>query len=51
MTSPIGEGLLVWAATAMAAGSVLVIAAPLLDRFVAVSGALAGGLTVLGLFL
>ena len=51
MTSPIGEGLLVLAATAMAAGSVLVIAAPLLDRFVAVSGALAGGLTVLGLFL
>jgi len=51
MMSPVGEGLLVWGATAMAAGSVLVIAAPLLDRFVAVSGTLAGGLIVLGLFL
>jgi hypothetical protein len=51
MMSPVGEGLLVWGATAMAAGSVLVIAAPFLDRFVAVSGTLAGGLIVLGLFL
>lgn len=50
-TSPIGEGLLVWAATAMAAGSVLVIAAPILPRFTAISGTLAGGLIVLGLFL
>lgn len=50
-TYPIGEGLLVWAATAMAASSVLVIAAPFLNRFVAVSGTLAGGLIVLGLFL
>lgn len=51
MTSPVGEGLLVWGATAMAAGSVLVIVAPLLNRFVAVSGMLAGSLIMLGLFL
>ena len=50
-TSPIGEGLLVWGATAMAAGSVLVIAAPILPRFTGISGTLAGGLIVFGLFL
>ena len=48
---PVGEGLLVWAATAMAAGSVLVIAAPILPRFTGISGTLAGGLIVFGLFL
>lgn len=48
---PVGEGLLVWGAIAMASCSVLVIVAPLLDRFVTASGTLALALTVLGLFL
>jgi len=48
-TYPTGEGVLVWGAAAMTAASLLVVAAPLLDRFVTVTAPLALGLVVLGL--
>ncbi|PSQ97890.1 MAG: hypothetical protein BRD55_00345 [Bacteroidetes bacterium SW_9_63_38] len=51
VSSPVGEGLLVWGAMMMAACSVLVIAAPLLNRFVPITSILAAGRAVLGLFL
>lgn len=38
---PVGAGLLLWLSMAMAAWSLLVIAAPLVDRFVPATGALA----------
>lgn len=38
---PVGEALLVWGTMGMAAFSLLVVAAPLVDRFVPTSGALA----------
>jgi len=39
MSGPVGEGILVWLSAAMAAASLLVIAAPLVDRFVPVTAA------------
>ena len=39
MGGPTGEGILVWLSAAMAASSLLVIAVPLVDRFVPVTAA------------
>jgi hypothetical protein len=47
---PVTDGLLVWGSMAMTAGSLVVIAAPLSDRFVPVSSALALVMVVLGLW-
>lgn len=44
---PVGEGILVWLSMGMAAASLLVIAAPLVDRFVLVSTVLAFATAVL----
>ena len=46
---PPGEALLVWLSMGMASFSLLVVAAPLVDRFVPVTGALALGIAVLSL--
>jgi hypothetical protein len=48
---PVGEALLVWGTMGMAAFSLLVVAAPLVDRFVPTSGALALTIAVLALWL
>ncbi|WP_103018892.1 hypothetical protein [Salinibacter altiplanensis] len=44
-------GILIWLSTGMASGSLLVIAGPLVDRFVPTTGFLAFGGALLGLFL
>jgi len=46
---PPGEAILMWLSMGMAAFSLLVVAAPLVHRFVPVTGALALGIAVLSL--
>lgn len=48
---PVGEAFLMWIVTGMVAFSLLVIASPLVDRFVPASGALALTIAVLALWL
>lgn len=48
---PVGEAFLMWTVTGMVAFSLLVIASPLVDRFVPASGALALTIAVLALWL
>jgi len=50
-TRPASEGVLVWLSVLIAAGSLLVIAAPLIDHFVSVTSTLAALVGVLGLLL
>jgi hypothetical protein len=50
-TRPSSEGVLVWLSVLIAAGSLLVIAAPLVDYFVSATGTLAALIGVLGLWL
>ena len=50
-TRPTSEGVLVWLSALIAAGSLLAIAAPLIDHFASITGILAALVGVLGLFL
>lgn len=50
-TRPVAEALLVWLSVAMAACSLLVVAAPLVDRFVPASGGVAFLVGVAGVWL
>lgn len=50
-TRPLGEGVLVWLSVVIAACSLLVVAAPLVDRFVTVTGLLAAIVGAFGLWL
>ncbi len=50
-TRPLGEGVLVWLSMAMGTCSLLVVAAPLVTRFVPVTGTLAVVVAVFGFWL